>query len=112
MSSFDVVTGQPYSKGKVDFSAVFGQELLSFSFPGAGALQLVPLSLHLIAVSDGQGLGSNDNVVITIGLIAPQGAGGGDLPEWRRWWTSPFSSFSRGAAAVSQKGFPPAAWAN
>ena len=27
VSSFDVVTGQPYSKGKTDFSAVFGQEM-------------------------------------------------------------------------------------
>lgn len=31
VSAFDAVTGQPYSKGKVDFSAVFGQELCSLA---------------------------------------------------------------------------------
>ena len=31
VSAFDVVTGQPHSKGKVDFSAVFGQELCSLA---------------------------------------------------------------------------------
>ena len=31
VAAFDAVTGQPYSKGAVDFSAVFGQELCSLS---------------------------------------------------------------------------------
>ena len=31
VSAFDAVTGQPFSKGKVDFSAVFGQELCSLA---------------------------------------------------------------------------------
>ena len=31
VSAFDAVTGQPYSKGKVDFSAVFGRELCSLA---------------------------------------------------------------------------------
>ena len=31
VSAFDAVTGQPYSKGKVDFSAIFGQELCSLA---------------------------------------------------------------------------------
>ena len=31
VSAFDAVTGQPYSKGKVDFSAAFGRELCSLA---------------------------------------------------------------------------------
>ena len=53
------------------------QELLSLGLPGAGALQLAPHSLQLVTVSDGDQLGSNDHVVVTIGVVAPHDAGGG-----------------------------------
>ena len=57
--------------------ALAGQEVLCPLLVGAGALQLVPLALHLIAVSNGQGLGGDDHVVITVGVVAPQSGSSG-----------------------------------
>ena len=60
-----------------DGVAVGLQELLSLGLPGAGALQLAPHSLQLVTVSDGDQLVSDDQVVVTIGVVAPHGAGAG-----------------------------------
>ena len=56
--------------------ALIGQVLLDPSGKLAGAGQLSPLRLDGVAVSGGQELGGDQNVVVTVAVVAPQGGVG------------------------------------